>query len=71
MSYLNEAEDWERLQREQPMIAMYFAMAPRSLFAPPPGVDGAKAYMQMACACLAIWGHVIVLCALLGMCGHP
>lgn len=71
MSFLSPAEDWERLQREQPTLAIAFAFAPRSLFMPPPGVDGAKAYTQAFAACIVIWGHAIILCALLGMCGQP
>lgn len=58
MSYLNPAEDWERLQAEQPFIAGLIASAPRSIVIPPPGVDPFSAYGRIFAACTAIWLHV-------------
>jgi len=64
MSYLNQAEDWERFQAEQPMLAAAFAI-PGCLFVPPPGVDARQAYTQIFAACVAIWLHIALIgCAI-------
>ncbi len=71
MSFLNPAEDWENLQRSNPLLAARIAIMPRSFFVPPPGIDPVMAYVRVFAACLAAYGHVIPLCLLLGMCGQP
>lgn len=58
MSYLNPAEDWERLKDADPWLAAVISMAPRSLFVPPPGVDPFTAYSRVFMACLSLLLHL-------------
>ena len=58
------------LHPEEPS-PLAIAMWNGNLFLPPPGVDPVVAYTKVFSACFAIWGHAIILCAMLGMCGTP
>lgn len=65
MSYLNHAEDWERLQAADPFLAGMIMSAPRSLFVPPPGVDARQAYASAFSLFISVWMHIGLLCAAL------
>lgn len=66
MSFLNPAQEWEEFQQRDPLMANMVASAPRSLFMPPPGVDGRATYVRVLAACVSIWMHGAVIGAALG-----
>jgi hypothetical protein len=66
LSYLNPAEEWERLQVVNPHLASMILMAPRSIVVPPPGVDARDAYTRVFAGCISAWLHMAALGSLIG-----